>query len=155
MKKIGIIAAVLLLLVTVQSTVYFLAMLKVKFITWLFFNACSPSSMVYLLGFFVYIVTKNKTLMYLGVLPMFFFGTFGLFLFPWSGTSIVAQIMHIIMLLNIAWLVILTFKESHFRQATVGLLLSIFIFGIFIGFQLYYSRSHAEDFKRFSMMRSR
>jgi hypothetical protein len=147
MKKIGIAASVLLLLAIIQSTIFYFAILKVGFSDWIFFNACAPSSLTYLIGFVIYLAVKNKTFMYLGVLPMFFFGLSGLFVFSWSGMNIMTQIMHIIMLLNIIWLIILTFKEEQFKSATIGLLLSIFIFGIFIGFQQDYIRKHSEEFK--------
>jgi len=128
MKLIGILLSILLLLITIQGSIYYLVMQKVKFIEWLFFNACAPSNLVYLIGFVFYLITKDKTIIYLGLLPMFFFGTLGMFALPWHGMNIIPQIGHIIMTLNIGWLIISTFREISFRQATIGLLLSICIF---------------------------
>lgn len=152
MRKLGVAAAILLLLAAVQSTFFHLAVLKLNSVQWVFFNACAPSSLTYLGGFLVYTVKQDKTLMYLGVLPMFFFGATGLFVFPWSGLSIIPQIMHVLMLANIFWLVVLTFREKSFKSATVGLLLSIVVFGTFIVLQQHYVYTHYDDLKKITQM---
>ncbi|MBP9023162.1 MAG: hypothetical protein KBH06_08175 [Spirochaetes bacterium] len=148
MKKFGCIIAVLLLLFSIQSTLYHLMVLKLTSVQWMFFNACVPSSLAYLAGYLVYIVKKDATFMYLGVLPMFFFGVTGLFVFPWSGMSIIPQIMHMLMIVSVLWLIAITFSEKSFKAATVGLLLSIFVFGTFIVFQQHYVFTHNDEFKR-------
>ena len=47
-KTIGIVLAILLLLLTLSGSGYFFFTLKVNFVQWLAYNACSPSSLVYL-----------------------------------------------------------------------------------------------------------
>jgi len=148
MPKTGIILAILLLLATIQSTVFFLGLLKVKFVEWIFFNACAPSNITFLIGFILFLLVKNRTVLHMAILPMFFFGTLGLIVFPWSGMNIIPQIGHMIMTLNIGWVVLATFKTNDYKTATVGLLLGIVIFSIFIGRQQNYVRDHPEDFKR-------
>jgi hypothetical protein len=49
MDKIGVMLGILLLLVTIQSTFYFLGRLKVKMIEWIVFNACAPSNITLLI----------------------------------------------------------------------------------------------------------
>ena len=148
MNKTGITLAILLLLVTIQSTFFFLGMLKVKFVEWIVFNACAPSNITFLIGFILFLLFKDRTVLHMAILPMFFFGVLGLIVFPWSGMNIIPQIAHIIMTLNVGWLVFVTFKTNDYKAATVGMLLGIVIFSVFIGFQQNYVATHPEDFKR-------
>ncbi|UCD85273.1 MAG: hypothetical protein JSU92_03520 [Deltaproteobacteria bacterium] len=148
MKKTGIILAILLLLVTLNSTYYFLGVLRVKFIEWFVFNACAPSSITYLIGFVLYLRFRDRIVMHMAILPMFFFGGLGLFVFPWDGINIIPQISHIIMVLTIGWLLIGTFRMKNFKSAAIGMLMGIVIFSVFIGFQQNYMATHHEDFKR-------
>ena len=148
MNKTGITLAILLLLVTIQSTFFFLGMLKVKFVEWIVFNACAPSNITFLIGFILFLLFKDRTVLHMAILPMFFFGVLGLIVFPWSGMNIIPQIAHIIMTLNVGWLVLITFKTNDYKAATVGMLLGIVIFSVFIGFQQNYVATHPEDFKR-------
>jgi len=152
MKDIGIIFSILLLLITIQSTIYYLVIRRIKFIEWLFFNACAPSNLAYLIGFVVLLITNDLTIIYLGLLPMFFFGTLGMFVLPWKGMNIIPQVGHLIMTLNLGWLIIFTFKVNSFREVAIGLLLSIFVFSIFISMQQMYVKNHPEDFKRILLM---
>lgn len=147
-NKIGIVLVVLLLLTTIQSTFYFFWMLKVKLIEWLVFNACAPSNITFLVGFILFLLFKNRIVLHIPILPMFFFGTLGLFVFPWTGMNIIPQIGHLIMTLNIGWVIFLTFKTKDYKVATIGMLLGIVIFSIFIGFQQRYVATHPGDFKR-------
>ena len=147
-KTIGIILAVLLLLVTVNSTYYFLGVRKIKWVEWVVFNACAPSSIAFLTGFAVYLFTKDRTLLHVSILPMFFFGGLGLLVFPWSGYNLIAQVSHIIMTMNIAWVIFVTIKTGDFRPATIGMIIGIVIFSSFIAFQQTYVATHPEDFQK-------
>jgi len=113
MDKIGVMLAILLLLVTIQSTFYFLGRLKVKMIEWIVFNACAPSNITFLIGFILYLFFKDRTVLHIAILPMVFFGVGGLIVFPWSGMSIIPQISHIIMAFNIGWTIFITIKTEH------------------------------------------
>ncbi len=148
MNKIGLILSILLLLTTLQSTFFFLGVLKVNFIEWIVFNACAPSNITFLIGFVLFLTFKNRIVLYMAILPMFFFGVLGLFVFPWSGMNIIPQIGHIIMTLNIIWTIWIMFKTNDYKVAAIGMLLGIVIFSIFIGFQQRYVATHQEDFKR-------
>ena len=58
MHIIGIIFAVLLLLAIIQSTFFFLIVMKVKLIEWIVFNACAPSNITFLIGFVLFLLFK-------------------------------------------------------------------------------------------------
>ena len=60
MKKFGCIIAVLLLLFSIQSTLFHLIILKLTPVQWMFFNACVPSSLAYLAGYLIYIIKKDN-----------------------------------------------------------------------------------------------
>ena len=69
-KTIGIVLAILLLLLTLSGSGYFFFTLKVNFVQWLAYNACSPSSLVYLVGFIAFWLTKKSFWLPLAFLPM-------------------------------------------------------------------------------------
>jgi hypothetical protein len=153
MDKIGIFLGILLLLVTAQSTFYFLGVLKTEMIEWIVFNACAPSNMTFLIGFIVYLLCGDRTVLHLAILPMFFFGVGGLIVFPWRGMNLIPQIAHIIMALNIGWTIFVTVEMNDYKAATIGFILGIAIFSFFIAFQQNYVASHPEDFKRIMQMK--
>jgi hypothetical protein len=148
MHIIGIILAILLLMATMQSTFFFLIIMKTKFIEWIVFNACAPSNITFLIGFALFLLLKDRTVLHMAILPMFFFGVLGLFVFPWNGVNIIPQIGHILMALNIGWAVLVTLNTHDYKAATIGMLLGIVVFSVFIGFQQQYIATHPEDFKR-------
>lgn len=149
MITFGIILNILLFLITFFSSVYFLTIKKVKFKEWIFFNSCSPSNFVYCLGFCLLFFSKIDYLIYFGVFPMFFFGTLGLFVFPWKEKKdLFVQLSHILMTLSIIWIIIYTLREEMFKSATIGLFLGGFIFLVFLFFQQNYVKKHFDDFKR-------
>jgi hypothetical protein len=146
-RIIGIVLATLLLLVTVNSTYFFLGMRKVSIVQWIVFNACAPSGITYLIGFVLYLVIKDRIILHASILPMFFFGGLGLIVFPWSGYNIIAQISHLIMVLNIGWVISTTIKTRDFQPAAIGMLLGIIVFSFFIGFQQHYMATHLAELK--------
>lgn len=147
MNKISYLLAALLLLVTANSIWFFFGVLKVEFVEWFVFNACAPSNTAFLIGFVIYVLTKDRTVLHMAILPIFFFGGLGLYLFPWGGYNLIPQISHIIMVLNAAWVIYETFKRSDFKAATLGMLLGIVVFSVFINFQQIYANTHPEALK--------
>lgn len=145
MNKSGIILAVLLLLVTANSMYYFFGVAKVSFVQWAVFNACAPSSLAFLLGFAIFLLTGNRIVLHAAILPMFFFGGLGLYLFPWSGYNLIAQVSHVIMFLNVLYTVFITLKTNDYKPATLGLLLGIAVFSVFINYQQTYANTHPEE----------
>jgi hypothetical protein len=144
----GIILAILLLVATMQSTFFFLFIMKTKFAEWIVFNACAPANITFLIGFVLFLLFKDRTVLHMAILPMFFFGVLGLFVFPWKGVNIIPQVGHIIMALNIGWAILVTLKTYDYKAATIGMLFGIAVFSVFIGFQQQYVAMHPEDLQR-------
>lgn len=148
MLKLGIGLAVVLLLTTLNSTYFFLGVSKVKPLEWLVFNACAPSSIAYLIGFAIFLMTKNRIVLHISILPLFFFGGLGLYVFPWSGYNLIAQFSHIIMVLNMLWALYTTFTAGDYKAAALGLLIGIGLFAPFINYQQTYVNTHPEACQR-------
>ena len=144
-KITGIALAIVLLLLTLSGSGYFFFTLKVNFVQWLAYNACSPSSLVYLSCLIVFWVTKKTVWLPLAFLPMYYFGTMGLFTFTWSGANIFAQMSHITMTLNLIWAGYVLYRIGDYKAFAQGLLWSIVLFVPYIAFVMYYCRTHAEE----------
>ena len=144
-KITGIALAIVLLLLTLSGSGYFFFTLKVTFVQWLAYNACSPSSLVYLGCLIVFWVTKKTVWLPLAFLPMYYFGTMGLFTFTWSGANIFAQMSHITMTLNLIWAGYVLYRIGNYKAFAQGLLWSIVLFVPYIAFVMYYCRTHAEE----------
>ena len=144
-KITGIALAIVLLLLTLSGSGYFFFTLKVTFVQWLAYNACSPSSLVYLGCLIVFWLTKKTVWLPLAFLPMYYFGTMGLFTFTWSGANIFAQMSHITMTLNLIWAGYVLYRIGDYKAFARGLLWSIVLFVPYIAFVMYYCRTHAEE----------
>ena len=144
-KITGIALSIVLLLLTLSGSGYFFFTLKVTFVQWLAYNACSPSSLVYLGCLIVFWVTKKTVWLPLAFLPMYYFGTMGLFTFTWSGANIFAQMSHITMTLNLIWAGYVLYRIGDYKAFAQGLLWSIVLFVPYIVFVMYYCRTHAEE----------
>lgn len=144
-KITGIALAIVLLLLTLSGSGYFFFTLKVNFVQWLAYNACSPSSLLYLGCLIVFWVTKKTVWLPLTFLPMYYFGTMGLFTFTWSGANIFAQMSHITMTLNLIWAGYVLYRIGDYKAFARGLLWSIILFVPYIAFVMYYCRTHAEE----------
>ena len=144
-KITGIALAIVLLLLMLSGSGYFFFTLKVTFVQWLAYNACSPSSLVYLGCLIVFWVTKKTVWLPLAFLPMYYFGTMGLFTFTWSGANIFAQMSHITMTLNLIWAGYVLYRIGDYKAFAQGLLWSIVLFVPYIAFVMYYCRTHVEE----------
>ena len=144
-KITGVALSIVLLLLTLSGSGYFFFTLKVTFVQWLAYNACSPSSLVYLGCLIVFWVTKKTVWLPLAFLPMYYFGTMGLFTLTWSGANIFAQMSHITMTLNLIWAGYVLYRIGDYKAFAQGLLWSIVLFVPYIAFVMYYCRTHAEE----------
>ena len=144
-KITGVALAIVLLLLTLSGSGYFFFTLKVTFVQWLAYNACSPSSLLYLGCLIVFWVTKKTVWLPLAFVPMYYFGTMGLFTFTWSGANIFAQMSHITMTLNLIWAGYVLYRIGDYKAFAQGLLWSIVLFVPYIAFVMYYCRTHAEE----------
>ena len=144
-KTIGIVLAIALLLLTLSGSGYFFLTLKVNFVQWIAYNACSPSSLLYLVGFIVFLSQRKIIWLMFAFLPMYYFGSMGLFTFTWSGANIFAQLSHITMTLNLLWAGYTAYHLADYKGFAQGLLWSIILFVPFIAFVMYYCRTHADE----------
>ena len=142
--------AAILLLTIINSTWYFLGIARVSIIQWLVFNACAPSGIAFLLGLFLYFRTSNRMWLCTAFTPMMFFGTMGLFVFPWkSGIDLLTQFSHVIMTANIAWGLWIILRNKDYKALGTGLLTSTLVFIPFIAFTQSYCREHAEEVMKY------
>lgn len=136
----------ILLLTILNSSWFFLCVAKVNITQWIVFNACAPSSIIYLFGILIYSKTKNRYWLLIATVAMMFFGTMGLFVFPWeNGTDWLVQFSHIIMTLNIGFALWIILKNGDYKALGIGLLISVLISVPFITFTQAYCRNHAEE----------
>ena len=139
-KILGITIAILNALAALNSTWFFLGMAKVTPTEWFFFNACAPAIALFLVGY----IFKDKMIQSMSIPALAFFGLGGMFVFPWTGMNIIAQIGHIFMTLAIAWITYGIFKDKSFKEATVGFLLAAFLVNAFIAVQQMYVGRHLD-----------
>jgi len=147
-KIIGIILAILLLVVTLNSTFFFLGKLKVSVLDWVAFNSCAPTSFLYLSFFIVFLINKKATCLVLTSLPTFFLGTMSMFVLPWNGDYLFAHIGHIIMTLNLIWVFSIVLKHKNFKALAIGLLIGMLIFVPYIAYVQTYNQAHAKEMSR-------
>jgi hypothetical protein len=119
---------------------YFLWIAKFSIVSWLMFNACAPSILLFVAGF----IARKEIVMAASVPFLLFFGGAGFFFFGWSGMMIFAQASHILMVLSIVYIATLAGSEHQFRKCARGSLAGIILFAILIPFQQKYVASHPE-----------
>ncbi|NMA74624.1 MAG: hypothetical protein GX963_10795 [Bacteroidales bacterium] len=143
-KTTGILLAIALFLNTLNSSLYFLYLLKVNFIEWLSFNSCSPLSFVYLICFLLFLNKRKAIWLPLTFLPIYFLGTTSLFFIPWNETTLIAHFGHLIMTANLIWVIYIILKHKEYKALALGLLIGIIIFTPYIGYVQTYNHQHAE-----------
>lgn len=145
-QAIGIVLSFLMLLTLLNSSYFFLAMLKLSIGKWLAFNACSLAIIVYLLCFAFYIITKKECLLAIPLLPLYYYGTMGLFVMPWNAANTFAQITHIIITVNVLWLLYVLLKEHKLESLGKGLLIGILVFVPIFAYIQSYTQLHMNEF---------
>lgn len=153
-KITGIILAVALALLTLAGSGYFFFTLRVNLVQWLAYNACSPSSIVYLYCFVAFLARQQPALLAVALLPMYYFGTMGLFTFTWSGANVFAQMSHITMTLNLIWAIYVFRKTIDYKTYAQWLIFGILVFVPYIAFVMYYCRTHADELTTLLQMAS-
>lgn len=139
-KITGVILAGLLFLITLSSTFFFLGKLKISLVQWVAFNSCSPTSFLYLLLFLVFLVKKNASYLMITFLPIYFLGTMSMFVLPWNEANMIAHVGHIIMTLNLMWVLYVIFKHKEYKALGIGLLISMLLFVPYIAYVLSYNQ---------------
>lgn len=142
----GFILSLLMLITLLNSSYFFLFMMKLSIGKWLAFNACSFAIMVYLICFVIFQITRKDYLLAIPLLPLYYYGTMGLFLMPWNKANTFSQITHVIITMNVLWILWRFLKWRKFESLGQGTLIGILIFvPVFAGIQSY-SQLHMNEF---------
>jgi len=135
-----------MLLALLNSAYFFLSAANFGLIGWLVFNACSVSIIVYLICFVCFRITKKECFLAIALVPLYYYGTMGLFVVPWNEANMVAQITHIIITLNVIWVLFMLLKESKFESLGKGLLIGVLVFVPLFAVIQNYSQLHMDEF---------
>lgn len=142
----GIVLAGLMLIALLNSAYFFLAVLKLNIGHWFAFNACSLAIIIYLICFVVSLLKKDAIWLSIALLPMYYYGTMGLFLMPWNEANSFAHLTHIIITCNVLWVLFRIFKEHRINELGITLLISIFAFVPVFAIIQNYNQVHIEEF---------
>ena len=142
--KIGIAVVILNSLCILNSAFYFLITARFSPVAWIFFNACAPSTLIFITGF----ILRRKAVMVAALPFLSFFGIGGMFVFGWSGTSLIAQAGHICMALAVIYTITLVAAEKDKRSLVRGLIAGFIVFAVFAPIQQYYVRHHPDLVKK-------
>jgi len=136
----GWILVILNVLMAIMSTNYFLGMLKTGVEGWLMMNTCAPGIALFVIGFLL----GSPILMVAGALPMFRYGTLGLFVFSWSGGNLIAQAAHILMTLGVIYVVADVVRNHRWKAAGIGFAIGLALMIPFMIAQDAWIKAHAE-----------
>jgi len=143
---IGYLLAVLMLLTLLNSAYFFISIVKLHIGEWLAFNACSLAIMSYLLCFACFQITKKDFFLVIALVPLYYYGSMGLFVVPWNAANMFSQITHIIITLNVIWILFVLLKESRYESLGKGLLIGVLVFVPVFAVIHNYSQLHMEEF---------
>lgn len=144
MKKIKWFFIVLNLIMLGFASYNFLITQKMDVLSWIMVNTSSLYIAIMVLG----ILLSSKIIMNMALPGLFYYGTLGLFLFPWKGPSSIAQISHILMTIGIIYILFATIKKIAVLRFMIGLFIG---FVIFIPLKLYqsdYLKKHQNELNR-------
>ena len=143
---VGYLLAALMLLTLLNSAYFFLAVARFRIGEWLSFNACSLATIVYLICFASYRITRKSIYLAIALLPLYYYGTMGLFMMPWNAANIFTQITHIVITLNVIWILFVLLKDARFESLGKGLLIGIIIFVPVFAVIQHYLQMHLAEF---------
>lgn len=145
-RIIGYLLTALMLLTLLNSANFFLNTVKLGVFEWLAFNACSLSIIAYLVCFTCFLVTRKYFFLAIALVPLYYYGTMGLFIIPWNANNVFAQITHIIITLTVIWILAVGPKESRYESTGKGLLIGVFLFVPVFAIVQNYSQHHMAEF---------
>lgn len=143
---VGYLLAALMLLTLLNSAYFFLAVARFRIGEWLSFNACSLATIVYLICFASYRITRKSIYLAIALLPLYYYGTMGLFMMPWNAANIFTQITHIVITLNVIWILFVLLKDARLESLGKGLLIGIIIFVPVFAVIQHYLQMHLAEF---------
>lgn len=143
---IGYLLTAFMLFALLNSAYFFISVVKLGIGEWLAFNACSLSIIAYLICFACFQIIKKDFFLAIALVPLYYYGTMGLFVTPWNATNMFAQITHIIITLNVIWILYVLLKESKYEYLGKGLLIGVFVFVPVFAVIQSYSQLHMAEF---------
>ncbi|MFC1727562.1 hypothetical protein ACFL0Y_03490 [Patescibacteria group bacterium] len=146
MNALPFLLAITLVVATLQSSYYFLAVKKIGLIKWFFFNTCAPWSFMFLLGLIIWFITRNKLILSLTLPGLIYFAVKGMLIFSW--TRPISQLSHLIMLISSAFAFCLIFKDKPYKISLICLLVGITLLLIFNYFQTKFVSNHQLEFNQ-------
>ncbi len=138
--------AILLLLAFLNSGYFFLGLLNLSTGKWLAFNACSLAILVFLICFVLYLIYKKEVLLAIPLLPMYYYGTMGLFVMPWNSANAFAQVTHVIVTFSLLWVLYLLLKERKYDSLGKGLLAGMVVFVPLFAYLQKFNQLHMEEY---------
>lgn len=141
----GNILIVFLLLALINSAYFFLSVVKLSTWEWLAFNSCSLAIIGYLICFVFFKFTKQDVFLAVALLPLYYYGTMGLFVVPWNLTNIFAHITHVVITLNVVWVLYMMLKEYRYESLGKGLLIGVILFVPIFAAMQSYSQLHMAE----------
>lgn len=124
-RKTGLTLVILNLIMALLAAKFFLCDQKLSVIQWLALNTCTPSIIIFALGFFL----KNFWLMGFSATWMFFYGGGGLIVFQWSTQpqDLMPQIGHIFMTAAVIYIVCAAIKNKALKKFFLGALIGLIL----------------------------
>jgi len=143
-KTAGFIIAGLNLLAILNAAWYFLGIARFSLLAWLCFNACTPSVIIFLLGFLL----QSRMLMAASLPFLLYFGGGGLFVFGWQGTSLIAQVGHLLMISAVIYVIAEITKANAWKKALYGLIAGVLAFSVIMPLQNRYVKNHPDYLRK-------
>lgn len=143
---IGYLLIALSLLTLLNSAYFFISIVKLQIGEWLAFNACSLAIISYLICFACFQIFKKDFFLAIAMVPLYYYGTMGLFIVPWNAADTFSQITHIIITLNVIWILFVLLKESRYESLGKGLLIGVLVFVPVFAIIQTYSLLHMAEF---------
>ncbi|HAQ64554.1 MAG TPA: hypothetical protein DCR43_01650 [Bacteroidales bacterium] len=143
---IGYVLAVFMLLALLNSAYFFLSVVKLTISEWLAFNACSLAIIAYLVCFTCFQITQKHFFLAIALVPLYYYGTMGLFVIPWNAANLFPQITHIVITLNVIWILYVLLKDSSYESTGKGLLVGVLVFVPVFAVVQNYSQLHLAEF---------
>lgn len=142
-RMAGFALALPMLLLALWGFFVFTVFLKCTPLQWLMYNVCAPTEIAF---FFTLLFSKDKPQrLYIVALPLLFFGTFGLFIFPWSGQgALVSQFSHLLMSCAFVYTLVINRK----RPLTHDIVYGMFAVAVLIAVQQRYAYVTADVLSR-------
>jgi hypothetical protein len=142
----GSILAVLMFITLINNAYFFLGTLQLSIWKWMAFNACSLAIIAYLICYGAFMISKKDFVLAIPLLPLYYYGTMGLFLMPWNPANLFAQITHVIITVSILWTLYVLLKKRNFEALGLGLLIAIMAFVPVFAVIQNYNQAHLSEF---------